>query len=388
MLKITCNSERFIENLSYIVLEMFGKKLSHQVEPSNTLLDETTDEKVWYACHNHIKKNKKLLLHTLVFFIGISILIWQIEQTIEQFIDGHTTFDVYKESHESMVPPAMVFCPKPEWNNGIYTEANISDKDWFFSQFFHLNYNLTLILKRMDYNPTLGYFHVGYSNFSLGDNFDEFGKTFTVEELMSPFIGLCYGLIPDPSFKMTIKTKLDLSIEFKQEAKIPPVEVYFGKAKDRYGTLALDVQHEVEEPYKVSLESGNWLSIGYRSLIYNYLSKTKRYCKNYSETDSSIQCILEKVVDCYKIIGPSRSCNCIPENIFKTHFEMYPITPWEICKTTQEYRDCFATMHDCYFNETVSHGCPIPCKTEVYKGRNWKPNGFGKIPPNMMGMSF
>ena len=67
-----------------------------------------------------MKKSKKQLSHSLVFLIGIGILIWQIRGTIEQYIDGHTTFDVYREPLESMVPAAMVVCPYPEWNNGYF----------------------------------------------------------------------------------------------------------------------------------------------------------------------------------------------------------------------------------------------------------------------------
>ena len=162
----------------------------------------------------HIKMNKKQVLHTFVFLIGFGILMWQIYQTMVQFIEQYTTFDVYKVPQESMVPAAMLVCPSPEWRDGITVEANISDKDWFFSQFFHLNYNLTLILTRVDYNSTSGYIQVGSSNLSIGDNFDEFGKTFTVDELMAPLFGLCYGLTPDPNFKMKLESRLELSIEF------------------------------------------------------------------------------------------------------------------------------------------------------------------------------
>ena len=72
----------------------------------------------------HIKMNKKQVLHTFVFLIGFGILMWQIYQTMVQFIEQHTTFDVYKLPQESMVPAAMLVCPSPEWRDGIMSEAN------------------------------------------------------------------------------------------------------------------------------------------------------------------------------------------------------------------------------------------------------------------------
>ena len=334
----------------------------------------------------HIKMNKTPVLNSFVFLIGFGILIWQIYQTMVQFIDQYTTFNVYKVPHESMVPAAMLVCPSPEWRDGITSEANISDKNWFFSQFFHLNYNLTLSLKRWEYNHTDNDLLSGYSDLKLGDNIDEYGKTFTVHELMSPWIGLCYGLIPDPSFKMTLKSKFILSTEFNQEGILPPVDIYLGKEKDLYSILLLRLPPEVEVPYKVSHETGTM--VRYRSLKYKHLSKPNGYCKNYFETDSSIECILEKVTDCFKIIGPRRGCNCIPENIFKTQFEMYPITSWDNCKTSQEYKDCFYVMHDCHYNESISQGCPKHCKRQEYKARTYKVNGVGKIPPNLLIQQF
>ena len=43
-----------------------------------------------------------------------------------------------------------------------------------------------------------------YTELNLGENFDEKGKPFiTVEELYSPWNGLCYALIPHNSFEMS-----------------------------------------------------------------------------------------------------------------------------------------------------------------------------------------
>ena len=85
-----------------------------------------------------MKKYKKQLLKVIVYLLVISIFTWLIQQTTVEYMRGETTFAVSKETKESIVPPAIIFCPIHDWDNGILTQANISDKDWFFSQFFHL----------------------------------------------------------------------------------------------------------------------------------------------------------------------------------------------------------------------------------------------------------
>ena len=81
---------------------------------------------------------KKQFFKLLVFLSGIGILTWQVWNTFEAFIDGQTTFAVSKKTMESMTPSTMIFCPMNDFENGFYrTQVNVSDKDWFFKQFFH-----------------------------------------------------------------------------------------------------------------------------------------------------------------------------------------------------------------------------------------------------------
>ena len=418
---------------------MFGRKLRYQVEPSNELpgtperphgpsrripqrvhkskltkemLQKTPHENItirpplienlWYVCHSYIKKYKKKLLQLLVFLLGIGLLCWQTELTIDAFINEHTTFDIHKKTQESLVSPAILFCPMQYWDNGLvnFTEPNISDKDWMFSQFYHLDDNLTLILKRTFYNTTSGKYE--YINLTLGNDTD---ASVTVEELMNPYIGICFALILDPTITLNTKDQLVLFATFFNtsgesgshlDVKTPPVEVFFVNPEDRYGFLFPEIAEDLEEPYKISLQAGTMVWVNFQSLVWKYLSTSKRHCKNYSETNSSMKCILKKQVDCFRTTGPTRNCSCIPENLYKTHFVMHPNldpnTSWDKCKTNDEYEVCRMVMNECYYEQTIRDAidaCPIPCKRKAYRGQTRMANGFGKaIPPNMMIMTF
>ena len=123
---------------------------------------------------------KKQCLKAFVFITGVGILIWQIRVTFQAFMEGKTTFTVSKQILDKISPPAIVVCPIIEFDNGILTngtQSNVSDKDWY-EQFFQLNGNLNIKLMRWAYNWKDSSFEQIKSNFRIGENFDEDGKTF------------------------------------------------------------------------------------------------------------------------------------------------------------------------------------------------------------------
>ena len=66
----------------------------------------------WYYS---IKVRKRQVAHFLLFLSGVGILIWQIWNTFQAFIEGQTTFATSREFHDALQPPAMIFCPKNKW---------------------------------------------------------------------------------------------------------------------------------------------------------------------------------------------------------------------------------------------------------------------------------
>ena len=92
-----------------------------------------------------VQLKMKQILQFLVFLSGVSILIWQIWKTFQAFIEGQTTFAVSKKTMYKMVHPTMLFCPWNDFENGLFTQVNVSDKNWFFKQFFHLNNNFSCL---------------------------------------------------------------------------------------------------------------------------------------------------------------------------------------------------------------------------------------------------
>ena len=100
---------------------------------------------------------KKQFFNFLVFLSGVGILIWQVWNTFEAFIDGQTTFAVSIETMESMTPSAMIFCPKNDFENGQYTQnINVANTEVFFKQFFRLGNGVNMTMKRTTTNETSG----------------------------------------------------------------------------------------------------------------------------------------------------------------------------------------------------------------------------------------
>ena len=340
-------------------------------------------EELIMMCAYRIKLKKKQFLNFLVFLSGVGILAWQVWNTFEAFIEGQTTFAVSKKTMvDGMVPPTMIFCPVNDFENGLYTEANASDKDWFFKQFFHLNDNLKMTMIRKSYDMKSGLFKKIFSNLTLGENFDEIGKTFFVEELFNKLIGLCYALTPDESFKMTMKDYVFFLANFKQGTKMPPTDMILTSPEERYEFLFFDLGQVTR--FRIPLQAGTTIGLKSQSSIWTYLS-SKRNCFHYHEEDSYTHRVLKNQVYCFKGEGPNHGCNCVPYNTHKTLFQMYPINSWNACKSNLEYKKCSLVMEGCYGK--VRKSILKPCKKEINTGITLKLNGFkGVLKSNEMGL--
>ena len=130
-------------------------------------------------------------------------------------------------------------------------------------------------------------------------------------------------------------------------------------------------------PLTISPEGGIYLRIELEKLIWNYLS-SKSGCKDYNSDDeekgfssSYMKCLLEKQIDCYKLNAPSKGCKCIPENTFKTHFEIYNpmMSKWNMCETNSEYKICRKAMMKCY--RQILYSKPRVVYDRVRKKKNY-----------------
>ena len=333
-------------------------------------------------CRNKIDKvDKRQIAHFLLFLSGIGILIWQIWNTFQGFIEGQTSFSTSQQTFEVLEPPGMILCPKNIWSG--YSNTIFSNKDWDSKHFLKLNDSLTLIFIRWKGTESTSH------KLILGENFDEISKTFFIEKLITPYYGMCYALMPNQNYKMSIKDRFIIKVEVAIKEKMPPFDVYFIHEEDRYEFLMADLGQLGDGMDLEVVESGSWYNFRVRKIMWSYLP-SKRNCKNYGKDDSYTKCILKNQVDCYIKNGPSRGCNCVAENIFPIHFEFHSITFWNSCKTQSEYMNCFWTMNDCYYNKMERDAwrnlCPLPCQKVVYKAQCTKQRNYPSS--NNNGISF
>ena len=79
---------------------------------------------------------------------------------------------------------------------------------------------------------------------------------------------------------------------------------------------------------------------------------------------------MKNQVDCYMKYGPKHyGCNCVAENAFLTHFDLYPIQNWNTCTNNSEYDNCILLMSGCNYNEEINNACPRPCQKVVYQAK-------------------
>ena len=104
------------------------------------------------------------------------MLIGQIWKTFQTFIEKRSTFSVTTETFDRMILPTILFYPMNQWDNGYFTEANVTDKEWFFKQFIRLNDALHFTILINKYDNKVRHFWKTIINLTLGDNWDEHGN--------------------------------------------------------------------------------------------------------------------------------------------------------------------------------------------------------------------
>ena len=300
---------------------------------------------------------------------------WQVQGTFETFFKNRTSFaSATKQiTYRRLIPPTIIFCSRNEKSGNSETwYANISNRGQFNEDFFWLNEKLNLSMgtdnKSKDKSTD--------RQLSLGDNFDREGNLLvTVEELMNPYIGLCYAIIPDNSFRLHIEESIFFSANLTPGVK--KATVYFTSEEDRYGLLFNDLGRLM--PFKVSLDTGLTVGVNLKKLVWNKLS-SKGNCKQYTKDKSFMKCMLRNQVKCFRT--RNYTCKCIPENNHKTHFKLFPVQ-WNACKNDEEYECSSDKMFLCYLDKMVTKGCPLPCKTVEYQGQKLYMNRR-PVDPNAM----
>ena len=209
---------------------------------------------------------KKQIAHFWLLLSGVGILIWQIWNTFQAFIEGQTTFSTSQQSFDALNLPSLIICPKKIWIGfrQLQNEVNISDENWHNKQFLILNDALTLTLIRMDPNSNSN--RSSSTNLTLGENFDERGKTFFVEKLFNHWYGMCYALTPDQNYNMTTNEYFQITAKVAKKEKIPPFQMYLVDPKNRYEYL-LDNLGDLDDPIEV--ESGNVVYFKIKKIIWN-----------------------------------------------------------------------------------------------------------------------
>ena len=256
------------------------------------------------GCGFRIKLTKKQLLNLLVYLSGFILLLLQIWQTFQTFIERRTTFAIYKKSYDSLSLPTIIFCPRNQFDTGygigFTTESNVSDKNWYFRQFYWLNEKFILTINQHKFDKGKSKTIVS-RNLTTGENLDEEGKLFlTVEELMNLDEGLCYALVfHENNNKMSINDRFYIEAAFTElGVTIPKVDVSFVSKEDRYG-LILPNRGNLQ-PLTISPEAGIYARVNIEKRVWNYLS-IKRTCKHYSvEEEHYMKCLMKHQVNCFR----------------------------------------------------------------------------------------
>ena len=270
-----------------------------------------------------------------IFVSGIVMLVLQSMGIVSTFVSEKTGFSMYRKTNTQMEIPTIVICQTHKFDQ-FSPKNNDESKidDWFFNQFYWLN-------ERMHIKIPIG--DLGDISLTIGNNTvnlpmlsqnDPNGNLIIVEELMNPWMGLCYAITSKLRFEK--KDFGGLKISFLQKVENPTISLV--SPEDRYGFLFPDMGHLI--PLKFSAELGeailvvdvvktvwNYLSDADKSIWGSLSSLSENSCKHYYKSggeDSYMKCQLKAQNDCYQNNAPKYGCNCVLNNTFKVYFELYP----------------------------------------------------------------
>ena len=205
-------------------------------------------------------------------------------------------------------------------------------------------------------------------NVTIGKN-DYFGDQLSVEELLNPFMGLCYAFTFDGKLDSAANEILFFKAMFENGREIPTVEVSYISTETRYKFLYYGADLT---SFKFSLEVGNIVLATTKKTAWRYSSS----CMEYTN-ESYLQCIMRKQVECFKArLRDGEVCKCLPKKAFSIQFENYPVKEWNECNTTSEYYKSMIEMDTCGKQKTVHNECPTPCAQEAYKGQSQLVTGY------------
>ena len=113
--------------------------------------------------------------------------------------------ELVKKTLHKIPIPSITLCPEI-----LDIDMSIVDPDLFLDQFYKLNDDIRIqVTKNNDFEKGL----------HQGQNFDQHGELLvTLRELWHPYIGLCYGLVPNPQrLNFGVEDSLLVSIFLKGE---------------------------------------------------------------------------------------------------------------------------------------------------------------------------
>ena len=333
-------------------------------------------------CQGKSKFNLKQFMKMWIFLIGFGILVWQSQSTFATFFSYRTTVAISKETNKNLPPPTIVLCQEHKWINGFVpwkNNVNMSDKDWVFKQFYRLN-------EKMNINIFGEELMIGNNSFSLNEygqsSFGGSDMILMVKELLNPWTGLCYAIIPDPSTTPMKQTSYyAIQIKLSEEIKNPHLFAYLISSEDWHG-FVLGFIGDLK-PFKVSLaelQTIVGIKIEERKYFHLrdsfYLPSSMTNCKDYStEEDSYMKCRVKSYVDNFDDLAIDSGCTCIP-TLYKSYFEIQPSSlGFEECKTNSEWANCISLIGKLDELDHLASKCPQPCKKADYNGQLLGLNG-------------
>ena len=334
----------------------------------------------------------------LTFLIAVGILVWQSQSTFATFFSFRTTVSISQETSERLPSPTVVLCQEHKWDNGQFptteVKTNFSDEDWVLKQFFQLNEKMNISLKFHGFMKpeNLEAANAGartdWIQLNTGNNsiyINGVKSRFIVKEILNPWNGLCYAIIPDSSLSMKKKDMIMATIGFSQEIENPILSAYLIHSNDWYGFIVPYFGNMM--PFKIPLkEFRTFTGIQIEQRKYFrlqenfYLPSSMTKCKNYALEDqegSYLKCLVKSHIHFFEILASDYDCSCIPST-YKSFFEIQPTSlDWDECKTQSEHMKCSAVMDSMFGmdQEELASICPTPCMKIDYKGKIFEING-------------
>ena len=324
------------------------------------------------------------LLRVILLILALSLLVFQVRDVVEKYIDKKTTMSITTKTQTSVPMPLVTFYPVEGFNKIKAESMGIENLEDVFTreENLHLNTdanfrNLSYVLGR-DFFLRIMFFlkdgRMKFQTLEVGKNLfmldGDMEVTIIVYETYTLFSGLAYSVHVQEEMGMN-SGLFSLNLHFNDTSKLTKaerpktIEFFLSDLEERYG-MFFNYWIGVK-PYQFGITMGHSANLYWEKSIHVTNENTEIKCRNYNANNTVLKCSFKMMGEDLRakfLKACKKVCAIAPMTTF---MELSAESGENLlsCETPEEI--LCGGHYEILLN--INLQCEKPCKQNIYAGR-------------------